>query len=420
MSPARAQLSSAGRPRTTGPIRARPPVPAASVAPQPPIATRTPVCACGGLCPRCASGQTALKHHDFSAVRIHPAAAEVTAPLRARAVTIGQEVYFHPGEYRPETPEGRRLLAHELAHTLQTRASDGATVRAPPHRESYDDTAAQSDETLEKNADALATGETSQVLAAPARAALRSPFDSESSTDRDRRQHLIRSIDNALGTVLAVLRTGGLLTRVEAAVERGGVRGVAVNVGTESEMFISFAERDRVLRRIVGSLQNMATRYRSTPIPTEFTAPTAEQTGGFTSSVDYRNAKDPEVKAEFTRATPEWADLQGAYFRHLLMQGLLESGKVYFLDGYYLDPSATVTPGAAQGAPRVDRGTPSGAYVVFPDIDNDPLRYWRVDGYTAAPRGSVIVELWHDDFGYFTMRGGQRIDVANPWRTSNR
>ena len=357
---------------------------------------------------------TALARRDFSAVRVHPSAPEITARFRARAVTIGRDVYFHPGEFRPDTPHGRELLAHEMAHTLQTRASDDTSGELTPN-----DVAQESDP-LEKNADALAAGETSHVLAAPPRAALCSPFDSESSTDRDRRLKLVRSIDNALATVLRVMRTGGLLTRVEAVVERGGVQGVAIRVGTSSEMFISFAERDRTLRRIVGSLQAMATRYRSAPIAPDFASPVPEKSGEFTTSFRYGNAKGEEALAEFTRATPEWADLQGAYFRQLHLQGILESGKGFFLDGYYLDPSAAVTPGVARGAPRVRSGTPSGAYVVFPDIENAPLRYFVVDGYTEAPPGSVIVELWQDEFGYYTTRGGQRVDVADPWRASRR
>jgi hypothetical protein len=347
-------------------------------------------------------------------VRIHPSAAEVTTPLHARAVTIGQDVYFHPGEYRPDTPEGSHLLAHEMAHTLQTRASDDAPGEHSP------DEVSQTGEELEQNADALAAGDTSRVLAAPPRAVLRSPFDAESTTDRDRRQKLIRSIDNALATVLRVLRTGGLLARVEVAVERGGVRGVAVAVGEPHEMFVSYAKRDQALRRIVGSLQTMAARYRTAPIPPDFGSPVPDKSGGFTTSFQYRDARNAEALAEFSRASPEWADLQGAYFRQLHAQGTLKSGKGHFLDGYYLDPSAAVTPAAARGAPRVRSGTPTGAYVVFPDVENDPLRYIRIDGYTDAPPGSVIVELWQDEFGYYTTRDGQRIDVADPWRTTNR
>jgi hypothetical protein len=42
--------------------------------------------------------------------------------LDARAFTLGQDVFFGPGEARLHTPAGMRLLAHEVAHTLQSPA----------------------------------------------------------------------------------------------------------------------------------------------------------------------------------------------------------------------------------------------------------------------------------------------------------
>jgi hypothetical protein len=46
-------------------------------------------------------------------------AARIADRLEARAFTVGRNIWFAHGEFRPETMEGRRLLAHELAHTLQ-------------------------------------------------------------------------------------------------------------------------------------------------------------------------------------------------------------------------------------------------------------------------------------------------------------
>ena len=53
--------------------------------------------------------------------------------------------------------------------------------------------------------------------------------------------------------------------------------------------------------------------------------------------------------------------------------------------------------------------------MVFPDIDGEPLNYFRLDGFTRIPRGSVIVEFWHDDLGYYYWSHGRRIDVPSPW-----
>lgn len=54
---------------------------------------------------------------DFSAVRIHRS--EIAPALSARAFTIGADVHFAPGTYRPATSTGQELLAHELSHVVQ-------------------------------------------------------------------------------------------------------------------------------------------------------------------------------------------------------------------------------------------------------------------------------------------------------------
>jgi hypothetical protein len=60
---------------------------------------------------------------DFSTVRIHTdaQAARSAQALDARAYTVGSRIVFGQGQYRPATAEGNRLLAHELAHTVQQR-----------------------------------------------------------------------------------------------------------------------------------------------------------------------------------------------------------------------------------------------------------------------------------------------------------
>ena len=65
---------------------------------------------------------------DLSAVRVHPDAPGATA-IGARAFAIARDVAFAPGEWRPGTVEGRRLLAHELVHVLQQGAGGEAVVR---------------------------------------------------------------------------------------------------------------------------------------------------------------------------------------------------------------------------------------------------------------------------------------------------
>jgi len=58
---------------------------------------------------------------DFSDVRVHTEgiAEEAAKSVNARAFTLGKNVFFGTGQYQPASTEGRRLLAHELTHTVQ-------------------------------------------------------------------------------------------------------------------------------------------------------------------------------------------------------------------------------------------------------------------------------------------------------------
>jgi hypothetical protein len=61
---------------------------------------------------------------DLGQVRLHVGrgAAESAAAIGARAFTSGHHVSFGAGQYRPETGDGRQLLAHELAHVVQVQS----------------------------------------------------------------------------------------------------------------------------------------------------------------------------------------------------------------------------------------------------------------------------------------------------------
>lgn len=65
---------------------------------------------------------------DFSAVRIHTdsRAGERSRQLGARAFTVGHQIFFGAGQFRPESGEGRELIAHELTHTIQQGAASQA------------------------------------------------------------------------------------------------------------------------------------------------------------------------------------------------------------------------------------------------------------------------------------------------------
>ncbi|MDJ1180770.1 DUF4157 domain-containing protein [Roseofilum sp. BLCC_M91] len=66
--------------------------------------------------------------NDFSQVRIHTdsTAVQLSQDLKAKAFTHGHDIYFNSGQYNPSSTGGKRLLAHELTHTIQQK---GATLK---------------------------------------------------------------------------------------------------------------------------------------------------------------------------------------------------------------------------------------------------------------------------------------------------
>jgi hypothetical protein len=69
---------------------------------------------------------------DFAQVRVHtdPEAVQAARALHAQAFTQGHDVYFDRNFYRPHTPQGRRLLAHELTHVVQQRGLEATATRS--------------------------------------------------------------------------------------------------------------------------------------------------------------------------------------------------------------------------------------------------------------------------------------------------
>jgi hypothetical protein len=69
--------------------------------------------------------------YDFAKVRIHSDedAAALTTLIGADAVAVGPEIFFADKAFRPETATGRRLLAHELLHTVQVPTPSAAVPK---------------------------------------------------------------------------------------------------------------------------------------------------------------------------------------------------------------------------------------------------------------------------------------------------
>ncbi len=89
----------------------------------------------------------------FGQVRVHAddRAAESARAVDAQAYTVGTHVVFGSGRYSPQSEKGRRLLAHELAHTVQQSGQSSCPVVRQKARGG-----AASEGALEREADAAA------------------------------------------------------------------------------------------------------------------------------------------------------------------------------------------------------------------------------------------------------------------------
>jgi len=83
--------------------------------------------------------------HSFASVRIHddPTAGEAVRREGAIATTVGTDISFAPGAYRPGTLAGDALLAHELAHVQQQRGAATTDLAPPGDSRALEEDAAQ-------------------------------------------------------------------------------------------------------------------------------------------------------------------------------------------------------------------------------------------------------------------------------------
>jgi hypothetical protein len=82
-----------------------------------------------------------MEHHfdrNFSQVRLHSGgvAEQSAQELNALAYTVGNDIVLGAGGFAPGTPQGRRLLAHELTHVVQQSKSPPVVQRQPDPKKS--------------------------------------------------------------------------------------------------------------------------------------------------------------------------------------------------------------------------------------------------------------------------------------------
>ncbi|HEY0476903.1 MAG TPA: DUF4157 domain-containing protein [Kofleriaceae bacterium] len=93
---------------------------------------------------------------DLSGVRVHdkPESAAAAEAVGAHAYAVGQDIHFSAGAYQPGTEAGQRLIAHEVAHTVQQQGAS----RAPQAKLEVSEPGDSHEREADAFADAVASG----------------------------------------------------------------------------------------------------------------------------------------------------------------------------------------------------------------------------------------------------------------------
>jgi hypothetical protein len=162
--------------------------------------------------------------HDFSRVRVHSdsRAADSVGEVRALAYTVGRDIVMGHHQYSPNTRAGQRLLAHELAHTVQqdTFSEHQSELRLGPV-----------DDILEREADATADAVLHQAPP-PDRPQRRSPRRGAHRRQRARLQGLRG--DGGRSRAYQATRQGSATQETRETARRQGLRLPALPSGPAS------------------------------------------------------------------------------------------------------------------------------------------------------------------------------------------
>jgi len=98
---------------------------------------------------------------NFENVKVHTdsTAVQLNRELGAKAFTVGHDIFFNSGQFSPETGEGKKLLAHELTHTVQQGASKPVIQR---HAMAYSQDEEMIQKTENEEEDSSATSDSQQ------------------------------------------------------------------------------------------------------------------------------------------------------------------------------------------------------------------------------------------------------------------
>lgn len=174
---------------------------------------------------------------DLSDIRVHadPQAGAIARSLQATAFTSGNDLYFAPGAYQPQSSSGLRTLAHELGHVVQQRS--GSDTSGGPLR------VGAADDPMEAGADRIADRTLAALNSSGAPVAEVAPLAGAGAVGEVRRawdeEQVATMIRESLPDLRLQLRTinaiqnpwtreakaSALLTRIKSSADEGRASG---------------------------------------------------------------------------------------------------------------------------------------------------------------------------------------------------
>ena len=143
---------------------------------------------------------------DLGGVRVHTGGDSAVAArtVGAKAYATGQDIHFASGQYNPDSPDGLRLLAHEVAHTVQQRG-------APPVHQNQLEVSSPGDAAeidADRAADAMISGTSTTVGSTAATLARAKDDDKSKPVKTDKASWAEKSVDMKLFGKSATFKLG--------------------------------------------------------------------------------------------------------------------------------------------------------------------------------------------------------------------
>ncbi len=205
--------------------------------------------------------------HDFSRVRVRTdsLAAESAQSIHANAYTVGQDIAFAPGRYAPHNPEGRRLLAHELAHVVQ-QSRGGSAPEIDPRAEHEKD--------ADRAAHAVATEAPNIAVEGATRVGIAREVDTEAARTAQRR---LGKAWSELGRLDKKAKDGAAAIKEEDTTRAYDAVNSALRYAHQSNDKELVAEANKLKDRFVALTANTPAG-RAAAAPSHPAASTAEMT----------------------------------------------------------------------------------------------------------------------------------------------